>query len=194
MNSTEPTQMTALQTPAHAILGAANPIPKAEELPTQIGSSAVAAVPQPCGYGLPCAKCKTYYAANLTVCPVCRSGERVSPVIQEMAVAAVEEPEPLLDPDVLEEERERFLREFKSNLQSSGMALTTDLEINASESFRCSREENHEGAFEAASVCQGCYDHMRERADQLEAALLLDVKEATQIIYEAVWADASDPS
>lgn len=30
-------------------------------------------------YGLPCADCRLYYPANLKVCPVCSSGERVSP-------------------------------------------------------------------------------------------------------------------
>ena len=29
-------------------------------------------------YGLPCAKCRTYYSADLTACPVCSCGERVS--------------------------------------------------------------------------------------------------------------------
>ena len=28
-------------------------------------------------YGLPCARCKAYYAAELTACPVCKSTERV---------------------------------------------------------------------------------------------------------------------
>jgi len=32
------------------------------------------------GYGLPCAKCRKYYAANLSACPVCKSAERVSPI------------------------------------------------------------------------------------------------------------------
>ena len=35
---------------------------------------------KPAGYGLPCAKCKTYYLANLNACPVCKSSERVSPL------------------------------------------------------------------------------------------------------------------
>ena len=30
-------------------------------------------------YGLPCADCRLYYPANLKVCPVCSSVERVSP-------------------------------------------------------------------------------------------------------------------
>ena len=34
---------------------------------------------------------------------------------------------------------------------------------------------------------------MQERADRLEAALHIDLKEAAQIVYEAVWADSSDP-
>ena len=29
-------------------------------------------------YGLPCARCKTYYAGDLTSCPVCQCPERVS--------------------------------------------------------------------------------------------------------------------
>jgi hypothetical protein len=28
-------------------------------------------------YGLPCAQCKAYYAADLTSCPVCQCRERV---------------------------------------------------------------------------------------------------------------------
>jgi hypothetical protein len=92
------------------------------------------------------------------------------------------------DPEVLEQERERFLQELKAQI------LPAELEINATTSFRCSKEENHEGSFEAAAVCQGCYDHLRERADLLEAALLIDVKDATQVIYEAVWSDPSDPN
>lgn len=28
-------------------------------------------------YGLPCAQCKIYYAAQLTSCPVCKCRERV---------------------------------------------------------------------------------------------------------------------
>jgi hypothetical protein len=43
-------------------------------------------------------------------------------------------------------------------------------------------------------VCQGCYDHLQERVDVLEAAMHMDLKEATQIIYDAVWADSSDPT
>jgi hypothetical protein len=30
-------------------------------------------------YGLPCADCRAYYAANLEACPVCSSVERVAP-------------------------------------------------------------------------------------------------------------------
>ena len=31
------------------------------------------------GYGLPCARCKTYYLSSLSACPICKSSERVSP-------------------------------------------------------------------------------------------------------------------
>jgi hypothetical protein len=29
------------------------------------------------GYGLPCANCRAYYAANIAVCPICGCRERV---------------------------------------------------------------------------------------------------------------------
>ena len=139
------------------------------------------------GYGLPCVKCRTYYAANLAACPVCRSPERVSPVIGSVP-SLDPEIEQAPDPAVLEQERERFLEEFKSQVQAG------EMQINASESFGCGLEENHRGGFEPATVCQGCYEHLRERADLAEAALLIDVKEAAQLVYDAVWSDPSDPS
>jgi uncharacterized OB-fold protein len=30
-------------------------------------------------YGLPCAKCGSYYAASISVCPRCQHDQRVSP-------------------------------------------------------------------------------------------------------------------
>ena len=153
------------------------------------------AAPQPlspkrAGYGLPCAKCKTYYAADLPSCPVCRETERVSPVISSAAPAALNEESPEASPEeaALEAERERFLREFKSQVYAS------HLQVNAATSFRCTREENHPGGLEPAAVCQGCYDRLQERVDLMEAALHLDLKEATQLVYDAVWSDPSDPS
>jgi hypothetical protein len=42
-------------------------------------------------------------------------------------------------------------------------------------------------------VCIGCYERVQERLYVCEAALHIDLKEAAQIIYDAVWADPSDP-
>src|SRR6185437_2851574 len=61
--------------------------------------------PKQIGYGLPCAHCKTYYAADLAACPVCKSPQRVSPVEPLAQVAPAEQ---LPDPKQLEAERERF--------------------------------------------------------------------------------------
>jgi hypothetical protein len=143
--------------------------------------------PRRLGYGLPCSKCKLYYSASLAACPVCRSSERVAPVIVEVPAGSVTA-ERTPDPKVLEEERERFLSEFKSKI------FTGEMEVNATESFHCSKEESHEGSFEPAAVCQSCYDQLRARVDLAEAALLIDPKEAAELVYEAVWADASDPA
>ena len=44
-----------------------------------------------------------------------------------------------------------------------------------------------------AEICQACYERLQERVDIFEAALHLDLKEGARIVYDAVWADASDP-
>lgn len=141
--------------------------------------------PRRVGYGLPCSKCKTYYAADLTACPVCQATERVSPfdapVTTNTGAGATELP----DPEKLEEERERFLREFQARVP---------LEIQTTESYHCTHGENHPESFEPASVCQGCYEGLQQRLDHMEAALLIDPREAASIVYDAVWADPSDPS
>lgn len=137
------------------------------------------------GYGLPCAKCRTYYTADLMACPVCKSTERVSASVAPLPASQLPD-EPIPIGTSLEEERERFLREFKSQIYAA------HTQINASASFRCSLDENHEAAYEAAAVCQTCYTHVQEQVDQMEAALHMDLKEAAQIVYDAVWSDTSD--
>jgi len=144
-------------------------------------------VPKQTGYGMPCANCKTYYAADLKACPVCKAGERVSPIAVPMRPSLATS-EVCPDPVALEEERERFLREFKSQV------FTSQLPVNGNASLHCLHEENHPGGPEPAVVCQGCYDRLQERVDVLEAALHMDLKEAAQIVYDAVWADPSDPT
>jgi hypothetical protein len=143
--------------------------------------------PKAVGYGLPCSKCRAYYAADLDICPICRSPERISasavPALPVTAATAAPEPGA-----PLEDERERFLRELKSQ------AFASHTQINAAATFRCVMEQNHDGEFEPAAVCHTCYGDVRQQADRLEAALHMDVKEAAQIVYSAVWADTSDPS
>ncbi len=58
----------------------------------------------------------------------------------------------------------------------------------------CIHVENHTSAPEPANICQSCYDRLQERVDVLEAAMHMDLKEASQLVYDAVWADPSDPS
>lgn len=191
-----PTQSTSL---GAAVAAAKQPVPapKTEILrPDPMAAAAVVAsglplapfeAPRAVGYGLPCAKCKTYFAANLTACPVCKNTERVSAtavLVPAIPVSAEELP----DPQLLEQERERFLREFQTQVYAS------QLQINATTSQRCSKDENHRGNIEPATVCQGCYDRLQEHVDVLEAVLHMDVKDASQVIYDAVWADPSDPS
>lgn len=138
------------------------------------------------GYGLPCAKCRLYYAADLDICPACKSRERVPPSVVPSSpkVQAVAEPVP--DTAVLEQEREAFLQEFKSQLFAAHAEV-------ANSPVACTLGE-HGAQVEPASICKPCYERLQERVDVCEAALHIDLKEAAQIIYDAVWADPSDPS
>lgn len=138
------------------------------------------------GYGLPCAKCRLYYPANLDICPTCNSKERVSPRVVPPAPKSQAAVESVPDSDVLEQEREAFLKEFKSQLFAAHAEV-------ANSPAACSLGEQHVGG-EAASICKPCYDRLQERVDVCEAALHMDVKDAAQIVYDAVWADPSDPS
>ena len=65
--------------------------------------------------------------------------------------------------------------------------------VSAPESM-CTLGDHHPGEPAIAEVCKGCYERLQERLDVCEAALHLDIKEAAQIIYDAVWADPSDPN
>lgn len=145
-----------------------------------------AAPAQSLGYGLPCASCHLYYPASLDACPTCSSTERVAP-IAEPAVRtspAVALPEP--DSDLLEQEREAFLKQLKAQLAVAETKATTGAAV-------CTLGEHHD-VREPASICKHCYDNLQERVDVFEAALHIDLKEAAQIVYDAVWADPSDPS
>ena len=153
----------------------------------QAANSSVAHGSHRNGYGLPCAKCKTYYSASLKSCPVCKAPERVSPTEAAEAVK-VAPPEDMPDLDTLEAEREKFLREFKSQI------LSTPMQLDLGEAANCILSEHHSSQTEPAEVCHSCYQRLQERADVMEAALHMDLQEATQVIYDAVWADASDPS
>ncbi|MBV9341587.1 MAG: hypothetical protein JO159_11940 [Acidobacteria bacterium] len=144
--------------------------------------------PRRSGYGLPCANCKTYYAADLGACPICKSPQRVSPLEMQGPMGVFAQPEILPDLDQLEQERERFLEEFNSQLTSVSFFADS-----ASATPTCERTESHPNFPRPASVCQDCYGRLAERVDVLEAAMHIDVKEAAQIVYDAVWADPSDP-
>ncbi|HZR55669.1 MAG TPA: hypothetical protein VFA74_02260 [Terriglobales bacterium] len=143
-------------------------------------------VPKHAGYGLPCSKCKTYYTADLATCPVCKSSDRVAPIALIISAQSAAT-ETLPDPEIVEQERERFLRDFQLNVAAANLESESTI-------VNCSKQENHKGDPQPATLCQGCYDHLQERVDVLEAVLHMDLKEAAEVIYDAVWSDPSDPS
>lgn len=140
------------------------------------------------GYGLPCSKCHLYYSADLDECPTCHNKNRVPAVTPELPLRPTQHAaESAPDSSVLEQEREEFLRQFKSRLLEAHAHAA-----NTPESA-CKFTEYHPGESGTAAICAGCYERLQERLDICEAALHIDLKEAAQIIYDAVWADPSDP-
>jgi hypothetical protein len=136
---------------------------------------------KPVGYGLPCVKCRKYYSAALGVCPVCNSTERVPP-IAALPCPPVE-PQPV--GKELDDQKERFLREFKAKLYAAHMQIS-------STSHRCTYAGEDDAGHDSATVCKVCYERLQDRVDLFESALDMDLKEAAQVIYDAVWADTSD--
>jgi hypothetical protein len=140
------------------------------------------------GYGLPCSKCHLYYPADLDECPTCHHKERVSPVTPKLPIRSAQAvADSVPDSATLEQEREEFLRQFKSHMLEAHAEA-----MNGPESA-CKFTEHHPGEADKADVCTACYERVQERLDICEAALHIDLKEAAQIIYDAVWADPSDP-
>jgi hypothetical protein len=142
---------------------------------------------KPAGYGLPCSKCRMYYPADMDCCPVCNSPERVSPTAFNAAEGPTAPASPPSQAAPLVDDRDRLLKELKSQI------FQAHTQINAAATFRCCMDQNHEGSSEPAAVCHNCYGELRQQADRMEAALHIDLKEAAQIVYKAVWADSSDP-
>jgi hypothetical protein len=146
------------------------------------------------GYGLPCSKCHLYYPADLDACPTCHHKERVSPIAPKIPAKPVQTAaDPIPDTGVLEQEREEFLRQFKSQLLEAHAEIANAETTNAAESV-CKFGDHPPGDADAAEICTSCYESVQERLDVCEAALQIDLKEAAQIVYDAVWADPSDPN
>src|SRR5437667_4276792 len=168
---------------------------------------------RPARFGLPCANCKAYYSADLPACPICKCAERV-PAEESEAESADRLKKPSagvlqgalgsfihLDstpgckrPMQLalhcDDDGERF------PLESKILLYARTPEINADPTSPCILHENHNTRSEYASICLSCYIWLRERLARTDAALLIDLREAAQIVYEAVWADPApaDPT
>jgi len=180
-------QQTSGNPGVHAALGQETGVRRME--PSPGAGSETDAPRKPSGYGLPCSKCNLYYPANLDICPTCQHNERVSPVAPKVAPRVAQPAaDPVPDAAIIEQEREEFLRQFKSQLMEAHAGV-----VNAPQSV-CKFGEHHSGEPATAEICQGCYERLQEHVDVFEAALHLELKEAAQIIYDAVWADPSDPS
>ncbi len=146
-------------------------------------------VPKPPGYGLPCANCHLYYPADLDACPTCHNRERVSPVVKPPRQQAAL-PSATADAAAIEQEREEFLRQFKSQM----FPVHTEVTEGKENGSLCALSQHHAGEEASAEICKTCYEHLHERIASFEAALQMDIKEAAQVIYDAVWADPSDPN
>jgi hypothetical protein len=184
------TQQAAVNAVVQAALGKETSARRTESssASTSAAGSPADAPHKPTGYGLPCLKCHLYYSADLDVCPTCKHNERVSPIVPKIPPKVAQpDGDPVPDTAVVEHEREEFLRQFKSQL------LEAHAEVVSAPEAVCKFGEQHTGEPASAEICPACYERLQERLDVFEAALHIDLKEAAQIIYDAVWADASDP-
>lgn len=146
------------------------------------------------GYGLPCARCHLYYPANLEACPCCEGKERVPAVVSlpagragaskpELAAAATQQ----AVEQTIEQEREAFLQQFNAIPTAVGESER------AEGPAVCRLASRNDPDHSPASVCSTCYNNLQQRVDVLEAALRIELNEAARIVYQAVWADPSDP-
>ena len=131
---------------------------------------------------MPCAKCRKYYPANLSACPVCKSPERVSPIA---LIPSHPPAESVSATKAIDQDRERALRELKAQMYAA------HTQVPSAAQSSCAHANGH-GKHDPATICKTCYARLQERVDILEGALLMDLKEAAQVIYDAVWADTSD--
>jgi hypothetical protein len=161
------------------------------------GSARAASSPEKkaVGYGLPCSHCHAYYPADMPACPICKCTDRVSPTaaVMHSTVAGASDGTSKATPQAatgteIDRERELLLKELKSQ------AFASHMQINPVTTFQCVLAHQHSGSTEPAAVCHNCYSQVRQQADLLEAALHMDPKEAAKIVYDAVWADTSDPN
>lgn len=145
-------------------------------------------------YGLPCAKCRTYYSSDQPCCPVCKNGNRLVPAGSRAVAPPSPAPTPSvppLDPNVvpdlktIERERERFVQEFRARMQAARAQAKAD------RAPAHNLVVNHRVASSPAKVCHECH-HLRDRVDLMETALQIDMKDAAQIVYDAVWSTPSD--
>jgi hypothetical protein len=89
----------------------------------------------------------------------------------------------------LDQQREEFLRQFKSQV----IEIDGEDATNAHGTL-CALSEHHDGEEASADICRLCYERLEEQVDVYEAALRIELKEAARIIYDAVWANPSDPA
>jgi hypothetical protein len=144
---------------------------------------------KPAGFGLPCSKCRVYYPADLDRCPVCHHNERISPIAPRIPPKSVQNASaPAPSSGTLEKEREEFLKQFKAQSEERHAQAAK------APAYSCVADGHRSSESANAEVCKACYENLQERLDVCEAALHIDLKEAAQIIYDAVWADPSDPN
>lgn len=141
------------------------------------------------GYGLPCSKCHLYYPANLDSCPTCHARERIAPVPPKFPPkSAAKSAEPVPPKPATDHEQEEFLKQFKAG------SRWTPADAAHTPGVACKFQELHPGDSAKAEICSICYERLQERLDALEGALHIDLTEAAQIVYDAVWANPSEPS
>ena len=140
----------------------------------------------PVGYGLPCANCRKYYAADLPACPTCHATQRIGTSATATKLSAAQTSEV--------HGNSKLATPPRAEGTNQEQACPATQPIAAEGVHTCSNQRKSDRPHAPATVCKQCFEETKDRMNGMEAALHMDLREATQIIYEAVWADTSDPN
>ena len=144
---------------------------------------------KPVGYGLPCSRCHAYYPADMHVLS---DLQVAGPCLTDRTGDAFDGFRPCRSPTTsapqIDDERERFLKEIKSQ------AFASHTQINAAATFRAFSSISTTEPLNQPPSAIPATARPASRPTGWKLLSTWTLKKRAKIVYEAVWADTSDPN